>query len=343
MKNKIVALVTVLTLLITACSNNNKATTAKTAETAEQVVTNVLNAVKKLDKETLNKYLDYDELINNEVEQSEQELADEQIKKMLIGLEYKIISSEENGDTATVKAEITNINMEKVIKDMFGNIFTLAMEEAFKDESLQLTDEEMEQKTYELFDEAIEKYKDEKVTNATDIKLNKVDGEWKISIDESMQNAIMGNLLKATNDIGNSFNSQGSDSTEETQTPNNILQEMNNYIIEDIWNGGFCDISWYIQYGTDSTGGTMDINFALERLDKNMEKKSEYDSFMSSLSDTEYSEIKSIWDKLSPEIDKLYNKVKEEKPTPNSPDYEFDTGLFTQYHDAFSEEIDGLK
>lgn len=339
MKTKIVALVMVLMLLLTACTTS----TSSNAETAEQAVSNVLNAVKELDKETINKYLDYDKLINNDVDQSEQELADEQIKKMLTRLEYKIISSEENGDIATVKAEITNINMEKVIKDMFGNMFTLAMAEAFKDESMQLTDEEMEQKTYELFDEAIEKYKDEKVTNSADIKLNKIDGQWKIGIDENMQNAIMGNLLKATNDINDSFDSQGDDRAEEAQTPNNTLQEMNNYIVGDIWNDGFCNISWYTQYGTDSTGGTIDIDFALERLDKTMEKKSEYDNFMNSLSDTDYSEVKSIWNKLSPEIDALYNKIKEEKPTANNADYEFDTGLFTQYHDAFSDEIDKLK
>ncbi len=338
MKTKIIALVMVLMLLLTACSIS----TSSNTETAEQAVSNALNAFKTLDKETISKYLDYDELIDNEVEENEQELADEQIKKMLSKLEYMIVSSEENEDTATVKTEITNINMEKVIREMLGNMFTLAMGEAFKDESIKLTDEEMEQKTYELFDQAIEKYKDEKVTNVIDIKLNKVDGRWKIGIDESMQNAVMGNLLKATNDINNSFNSQGSDSAEETQTPNDVLQEMNNYIVGDIWNDGFCNVSWYTQYGTDSTGGTMDIDFALERLEKAMGKKPEYDNFMNSLSDTEYSEIKSIWNKLSPEIDALYNKIKEEKPAANNADYEFDTGLFTQYHDAFSDEIDKL-
>lgn len=229
MKNKVIVFVLVLTLLLTACNSENTVG-GITGETSEQAVKNMLEGVKTLDKEKISKYLDYDELIDNKVEEDEQELADEQIKKMLNKLEYNIISVDENGETSVVKAEITNIDMERVIKEMFGNMLTLAMGEAFKDDSLKLTDEEMEQKTYEYFDNAIEKHKDEKVTNSVDIKLNKINGQWKIDIDENMKNAITGNLSKATEDINNSFKSQSEPIDEETNTGVEEREESQNVI-----------------------------------------------------------------------------------------------------------------
>lgn len=194
---KILALIIVLMFLLTACNSEQ--------QTAEKATANALNAIKAADKEAISKYLNYDELINNENEDESQGLAEKQAKKILGGLEYKIISSEENKDTAVVKVEITNVNIGKVIKEMMGNLFSLAMSEAFKADSEKMTDEQMEQKSIEFFDEALSKYKDEKITNTVEIKLNKVDSKWKIDMDSTLQNAIMGDLLKATEEMKDSF------------------------------------------------------------------------------------------------------------------------------------------
>jgi len=194
---KVLALIMVLMLLLTACNSKG--------ETAEKATANALKAIKAFDKEAISEYLNYDELVDSENEEESQGLAEKQAKKILGGLEYKIISSEENKDKAVVKVEITNTNIGKVIKDMMGNLFSLAMSEAFKSDSEKMTDEQMEQKSIEFFDEALSKNKDEKITSTVDVKLNKIDGKWKIDMDSDLQNAIMGDLLKATEEMKDSF------------------------------------------------------------------------------------------------------------------------------------------
>jgi hypothetical protein len=61
------------------------------------------------------------------------------------------------------------------------------------------------------------------------------------------------------------------------------------------------------------------------------------------LEDEKYDKVKRIWNRLSQEIDRLYNQVLEKKPEANDNDYGFDTGLLNQYMDAFSDEIRNLE
>lgn len=70
-----------------------------------------------------------------------------------------------------------------------------------------------------------------------------------------------------------------------------------------------------------------------------MAKKIEYDDYISSLEDEKYAKVKRIWGKLSPEIDRLYSQLQEKKPVASDSSYDFDTGLFNQYMDAFTDEV----
>ncbi len=119
-----------------------------------------------------------------------------------------------------------------------------------------------------------------------------------------------------------------------------LLKEVKNFYVSKIWNKGFCDISWYIAEGTNSSGGEMDINFAIEQLDKAMEEKLEYDKKIEQLDDEKYSDVKSTYKKLSDETDKLYQNIKNEPPVANNENTTFSTSLFTQYADAFYELVD---
>lgn len=117
------------------------------------------------------------------------------------------------------------------------------------------------------------------------------------------------------------------------------LNEIDSWLIGDIWNDGFCDISYYIKDGTSSTGSSLDIEFSISQLQKKMELKSDYDNF---ISNCEYQSIKDIWSKLSPEIDRLYNIITTNTITANC-NIDFDTDLFVQYRDAFSDEVYSLE
>lgn len=127
----------------------------------------------------------------------------------------------------------------------------------------------------------------------------------------------------------------------ETGSTEDTLGEISNFVISDLWNNGFVNISWYINSGTGSTGETLDIDFLMDRLAKSMEKKSEYDAFVNGLGD-DYSDIKTVWTKLSSEADRLYEYVKQNPPKANSKDDGFDAGVFEQYSDAFDQDVTDL-
>ena len=80
----------------------------------------------------------------------------------------------------------------------------------------------------------------------------------------------------------------------------------------------------------------MDIEFTISQLGKEMERKVEYDKFMSELPD-EYHELSEIWLKLTEQIDILYADILKQGTDIGG---ELDTGLFQQYFDAFDEEIE---
>lgn len=122
------------------------------------------------------------------------------------------------------------------------------------------------------------------------------------------------------------------------QSPEATLKEISNFIISDIWNDGFVDISWYASSGTSSTGQTIDIDFTIEQLGKAMNKKMEYDNYINNL-DAKYDSIKNIWTKLSGEIDRMFKQIQDTPPIANDTTTKLDTGIFNQYLDAFTDEV----
>ncbi|WP_141505210.1 hypothetical protein [Paenibacillus luteus] len=132
-----------------------------------------------------------------------------------------------------------------------------------------------------------------------------------------------------------------SSQSDEKPTVESKLKEINNFVIGDIWNDGLVNIGHYAHSGTDATGQTMDIDFMSQQLGKAMDKKVEYDKYIQGI-DSKYDDVKQIWIKVSGEIDVLFKKLQDDPPTANDEDYEFDTGLFGQYSDAFSEAVDLL-
>ncbi|MEK3716915.1 hypothetical protein [Paenibacillus sp. FSL R7-0333] len=133
----------------------------------------------------------------------------------------------------------------------------------------------------------------------------------------------------------------GNVSSTSEQSPKSMLTDIRNFVVSDIWNVGFVDISSYISSGTSSTGESLDIDFTIEQLGKAMNKKAEYDAYISGL-DTKYDSIKKIWIKLSGEIDRMYKQIQDIPPKANDTNSKLDTGIFKQYLNAFTDEVDNL-
>ena len=299
-------------------------------ETPEQAVTNLLTAIKNLDAETIQKYVVYEDLFSG-VPESEDLIENEENTKLLTNkLSFKILSSSSEGDTAVVKTEITSIDMAVILGEYMQQAMALAFSNAFAGGAAK-SDEEIDAQAEQIFKDLLNRENNKMKTSTIDIKLTKTETGWRLNSDEEFEDAIFGGLISASKAIDESFG--GGDS------PESKLQEIRNFVISDIWNKGFCDISHYLGDGKSSTGESLDIDFTLEQLADAMGTKAEYDAYINSLEGEKYEKAKHIWSKLSPEIDRLYNKILEKKPEANDRSYDFDTGLFNQYMDAFSNEV----
>ncbi len=316
----------ILTMLTTACTLG--------AEKPEKTVSNALDAIKKQDEKKMVKYITYEELMNfedTESEESKEAFDNQEIMKLFFkNLDYKIKSTKTKDNEATVKTQITNIDMKTVMQQYLTEAFQIAFADAFTTDGTELSEEQINQKFEQILIDKMSAKDLQTITTEVEIKLQKKDNKWKIQLDDKLQDAITGGLLT-------SLSSFGEGTTQDT--PNSKLSDINNYIIDEIWNKGFSDIESYIQSGTSSTGSSLDIDFTLSQLEKAYKKKTSYDQYVKELDGTEYENIKNIWNKLSAETDTLYDIIESKKPEKSDTSYSFDTGRFYQYMNAFSDEI----
>jgi len=312
-------------------------------ETPEQSISKALNAVKILDETGMQNYFTYDELMNFGTSNKDKTIKDKQNAKLFFSnLDYKIISSSVNGDAATVKTEITNLDMKSIMGEYVSEAMKFVMANAFTTDDKKLKEEEVDKKVEQMLTDFISRKDNKKVTSTVDIKLTKKDKNWKIQMEKGLQDAITGGLVSFSEEITGglvSFSDEMNKNNKTIDSPKNKLNEIHGYIVSDLWNKGLCDIKWYVNSGTGSTGNSIDIDFTISQLDNAYKKKKAYDEYVQGLDATQFSNVKSIWVKLSPEIDILYNQVKSKKPTPKDSGYNLDFGKFVQYMEAFGDAV----
>lgn len=112
------------------------------------------------------------------------------------------------------------------------------------------------------------------------------------------------------------------------------LFEVADWATSDIWNDGFCEISYYVKNGKGATGKDIDINFVIDNLKIAVEKKTDYDNYIQSLDDSvaEQKQLKDAWGKMIEQIDILYKSATSKTPAVGD---KFDTALFNQYFQSF--------
>lgn len=182
MFKKLVALLSTMVLMFSflGCSS---------MESPETAVTNYLTAFQTIDLETLAKYSGAtDEAASSETTTSVEDLTSEELGKKLMGnMTFEILSSEKDGDTATVTASITNTDLFTVISDSFSKMLPLAFSG--------LSDEEMETSMNHILLSAIDSNKDKTVTKEVTIHLEKGENGWIIVPDDPLLDAITGGAV----------------------------------------------------------------------------------------------------------------------------------------------------
>lgn len=120
---------------------------------------------------------------------------EEQLAKLIFSkTKHEIASSVEEGDTATVKVKVTNLDLQKIFEEMFGKVFDETFNSALEGE--EISDEEMEEKTMQYLKESMSNPDAPVLTNEFEITLNKDNGKkmWVIQDNDALINNLTGNL-----------------------------------------------------------------------------------------------------------------------------------------------------
>ena len=165
-------------------------------ETPEKTVDGMLNSLKNADFESVNKYINYDEVVNQSEMLKDSEMDQETQSLLFNKLSWKIMNITKEADKASVEVEITNKDFEQII----SNYTQEALRIAFSGESFT-----QEQQNNQLK----EQLRNEEIgtkTVTTTIQLTKQDGEWKVQADESLVNALLPGLQEAINSLNSIIN-----------------------------------------------------------------------------------------------------------------------------------------
>lgn len=109
------------------------------------------------------------------------------------------------------------------------------------------------------------------------------------------------------------------------------IMQIYDWTCGDIWNDGFCNIKWYIDDGTDSIGEPLDIEKTVANLNVALQKKEQYNKYMTTLQGKKYKKVKKIWKYLYKQMGIMQKRMNEEMPR-HDKNYKFpNTDKFCDY------------
>jgi hypothetical protein len=129
----------------------------------------------------------------------------------------------------------------------------------------------------------------------------------------------------------------------EEKSPLDRIKEFRNWYTSEIWNDGIVQFTWYLSSGRSSTGGDIDIEFALRNYNKAIVKLDEYNKYIEGLNDKKYEDLKYSWNKAYGELLIINDWLKNNEMKANYKGERFSTGRLGQYMDSFDDAYDELK
>lgn len=157
---------------------------------AEESVNGFFKALSEADLETARTYCISDSDNFKFTDPQEEKM----IKLIVQKAKHEIVSSTEDGNTATVKVKVTNLDMEKIFEDVMTNLMGEVFDATL--EGKEYSDEETTELTLKYLEESMSKPDAPVVTNELDVTLNKDTGKkiWVIRDDDAFVSGITGNL-----------------------------------------------------------------------------------------------------------------------------------------------------
>jgi len=178
------------------------------------VVKDLLNTLKKGDFDKVQQYMIVEENgLDFEAIKKDQVVA-ELYKKIFANLEYEILETNSNKDSATVKLKTTNLDMDKISKEAVAEIISQQLANAFSDTGEELTEDDVIKLIIKKMDESSA----QKVIIQNDIELRKDTSDKKLKVVNNANFAytIAGNFGKSINNIA-----EEPEAEEDTNAPGN--------------------------------------------------------------------------------------------------------------------------
>lgn len=182
MKKRVsIVLLIVICLMLTSCNLFRPA--------AKDTVTAMMDAIKKGDGEQSQKYFSNAADETKADEESAELDSNSMMEAIQRNLSYKIISSTEENDSATVVVEISNKDM----KSVFGAYLKSILAAGLSGEYADMTEEEQDEYGNELLNKTIDE-EENFVTTSVTLELTYEETEWKITPNEDLATAFFGGL-----------------------------------------------------------------------------------------------------------------------------------------------------
>ena len=177
-------------------------------ESAQSVVQKAIDSVKTMDVETMQSYWGNDQFKDIDNSGADAESDDESLSMMTLfvkNLDYQIIESNEEKETATVKVQITNLDMSSIMSEFMSEAFKEALSYAFLPEEQRPTDEDMNKMSNDILTNLLEREDNPKVTNTVDITLSLRDNQWVINPSADAVDAMLGGISSFSETMNNAF------------------------------------------------------------------------------------------------------------------------------------------
>ncbi|MDY3015351.1 MAG: hypothetical protein SOR61_09315 [Evtepia sp.] len=199
MKRRMLTLALGLVLLLSAAACG----TARPS--AQSVTESAIQAIQKGDPATLKQYWDEDLTDNSLFSPGSQEAA--LFQALTKNLTYKVLSAQEDekAGTAVVTVEFTNADMTEAVGSLMETLLSDAFQYALLPEDQQPSDEELEARYLTKFTDYLNGEDLPTKTTKVDIPLTLEDGQWVLSPDEEIADAMFGGLITVADSMEYAF------------------------------------------------------------------------------------------------------------------------------------------
>lgn len=193
MKNKKIEIVLAIVVAILVIVSIVFCVTKLSNKKPEESVKSFVDSLKLGDFATAKTYTADNTMDALEIGENAEEV--EMIKYYFKYLDVKVIDVTKASNQAIVKVDIKNKNLKTILQNYIKKAVELSMQQINSSNST----ESIEEQLLNYFSAQFESQEIEEITTTVDIVLNKVDGKWKVVIDEKLRDGLLPGLTDINN------------------------------------------------------------------------------------------------------------------------------------------------